>query len=143
MLIAVTIGVLAAAGVYLVLQRGMVRLILGMTLFSHAGNLLLLAAGIGAWRAEPLMGSTTPEAAADPVPQAFVLTAIVISMAATAFMLALAALGRSDDTLDEDMSEKPDMEGLPLQTLGRRAHRISPDSRRWAARARREGGERE
>ena len=53
MIIAITIGVLTAGGVFLVLQRGMVRLILGMTLIGHATNLTLLAAGIGAWRSEP------------------------------------------------------------------------------------------
>ncbi|MDU7503009.1 MAG: NADH-quinone oxidoreductase subunit K, partial [Corynebacterium kroppenstedtii] len=44
MIIAITIGVLTAGGVFLVLQRGMVRLILGMTLIGHATNLTLLAA---------------------------------------------------------------------------------------------------
>ena len=83
MIIAITIGVLTAGGVFLVLQRGMVRLILGMTLIGHATNLTLLAAGIGAWRSEPIMSGTNPQDAADPLPQAFVLTAIVISMATT------------------------------------------------------------
>ena len=109
MIIAITIGVLTAGGVFLVLQRGMVRLILGMTLIGHATNLTLLAAGIGAWRAEPIMSGTNPHDAADPLPQAFVLTAIVISMATTAFMLALAALGRSDDTLSDPVKEFPDL----------------------------------
>lgn len=109
MIIAITIGVLTAGGVFLVLQRGMVRLILGMTLIGHATNLTLLAAGIGAWRAEPIMSGTNPHDAADPLPQAFVLTAIVISMATTAFMLALAALGRSDDTLTDPVKEFPDL----------------------------------
>ena len=109
MIIAITIGVLTAGGVFLVLQRGMVRLILGMTLIGHATNLTLLAAGIGAWRSEPIMSGTNPQDAADPLPQAFVLTAIVISMATTAFMLALAALGRSDDTLSDPVKEFPDL----------------------------------
>lgn len=109
MIMAITIGVLTAGGVFLVLQRGMVRLILGMTLIGHATNLTLLAAGIGAWRSEPIMSGTNPQDAADPLPQAFVLTAIVISMATTAFMLALAALGRSDDTLTDPVKEFPDL----------------------------------
>ena len=109
MIMAITIGVLTAGGVFLVLQRGMVRLILGMTLIGHATNLTLLAAGIGAWRSEPIMSGTNPQDAADPLPQAFVLTASVISMATTAFMLALAALGRSDDTLTDPVKEFPDL----------------------------------
>ncbi|MEJ4113041.1 cation:proton antiporter subunit C [Corynebacterium kroppenstedtii] len=150
MIIAITIGVLTAGGVYLVLQRGMVRLILGMTLIGHATNLILLAAGIGAWRSEPIMSGTTPHDAADPLPQAFVLTAIVISMATTAFMLALAALGRSDDTLADPVKENHDSsEGLPagvtedvaaLQTMGRSARRISTDSNQYQRRQQREEG---
>lgn len=97
MIIALTIGILIAGGVYLVLQRGMVRIVFGMTLISHAVNLIILSAGVPAWREQPF-GSTPIEDAADPLPQAFVLTAIVITMAVTAFMLTLAALGTNDDT---------------------------------------------
>ena len=50
MIIAVTIAVLVAGGVYMILQRGMVRIVFGMGLVSHATNLLILATGIGAWR---------------------------------------------------------------------------------------------
>ena len=89
--------VLAGGGAYLVLQRGMVRIIIGMTFISHAANLIILSAGVGAWRQEPLMARAEPETAADALPQAFVLTAIVITMAVTAFMLAMAALGRDDE----------------------------------------------
>ena len=54
MIIAVTIAVLVAGGVYMILQRGMVRIVFGMGLVSHATNLLILATGIGAWRSEPV-----------------------------------------------------------------------------------------
>ena len=87
MIIAVTIAVLVAGGVYMILQRGMVRIVFGMGLVSHATNLLILATGIGAWRSEPFAERTPLADAADPLPQAFVLTAIVITMATTAFML--------------------------------------------------------
>ena len=97
MIIALTIGILIAGGVYLVLQRGMVRIVFGMTLISHAVNLIILSAGVPAWREQPF-DSTPIEEASDPLPQAFVLTAIVITMAVTAFMLTLAALGTNDDT---------------------------------------------
>ncbi|NUL45319.1 Na+/H+ antiporter subunit C [Cellulosimicrobium funkei] len=95
--LAVTVGVLTTAGVWLLQQRSMVRTIFGLTLISHAANLLLLASGVPGWRAEPLMSTAQAADAADPLPQAFVLTAIVISMATTIFMLALAVIGRNDD----------------------------------------------
>ena len=116
MIIAVTIAVLVAGGVYMILQRGMVRIVFGMGLVSHATNLLILATGIGAWRSEPFAERTPLSDAADPLPQAFVLTAIVITMATTAFMLTLAA-GRSDDTRTVEDPE----EESPLETRGRTA----------------------
>ena len=117
MIIAVTIAVLVAGGVYMILQRGMVRIVFGMGLVSHATNLLILATGIGAWRSEPFAERTPLSDAADPLPQAFVLTAIVITMATTAFMLSLAALGRCDDTRTVEDPE----EESPLETRGRTA----------------------
>ena len=117
MIIAVTIAVLVAGGVYMILQRGMVRIVFGMGLVSHATNLLILATGIGAWRSEPFAERTPLSDAADPLPQAFVLTAIVITMATTAFMLTLATLGRSDDTRTVEDPE----EESPLETRGRTA----------------------
>jgi multicomponent Na+:H+ antiporter subunit C len=93
-----TIAILVTGGVYLVCQVGMIRIVFGITLLSHAANLVLLAAGVSAWRAEPLTNRVDASAGADPLPQAFVLTAIVITLAVTVFMLALAAIGNDDDT---------------------------------------------
>ncbi|NCD17243.1 MAG: Na+/H+ antiporter subunit C [Actinobacteria bacterium] len=98
MILAMTVGVLAAGGVYLLLQRSMVRAVFGIGLLSHAANFVLLAAGVSAWRAEPLANRTDAAVAADPLPQAFVLTAIVITLAVTVYMLMLAVLGNNDDT---------------------------------------------
>lgn len=97
MILSLTIGVLVAGGVYLMLQRSMVRVVFGLTLVSHAANLMLLASGVSAWRGEPLAGVSDPDVAADPLPQAFVLTAIVIMLAVTVFMLTTALLGHNDD----------------------------------------------
>lgn len=97
MIIAVTIGVLVTGGVYLMMQRSMVRAIFGLALISHAANFALLLSGVSAWRGEPLSGRTPVDQAADPLPQAFVLTAIVITLAVTIFMLALAVVGHDDD----------------------------------------------
>lgn len=128
MIIAIMAAVLAGGGTYLVLQRGMLRTIIGMTLISHAANLIILSTGVGAWRGEPLLGDEGTAAAgaieqtADPLPQAFVLTAIVITMAVTAFMLALAGLGRDDDTRIHE-----DREAMrQLSTAGRRAGKNVP-----------------
>ena len=98
MILALTVGVLTAGGVHLLLQRSMVRAVFGIALLSHAANFVLLSAGVAAWRGEPLADPTDPALAADPLPQAFVLTAIVITLAVTVFMLMLAVLGNNDDT---------------------------------------------
>lgn len=97
MILILTIFVLTTGGVYLVAQRSMVRAVFGIGLLSHAANLVLLTAGVSAWRAEPLSNINDAANAADPLPQAFVLTAIVITLAVTIFMLALAVLGHNDD----------------------------------------------
>ena len=130
MIIAIMAAVLAGGGTYLVLQRGMLRTIIGMTLISHAANLIILSTGVGAWRGEPLLGTDSAATAgasaaqqtADPLPQAFVLTAIVITMAVTAFMLALAGLGHDDDTRIHEDREAMQQ----LSTAGRRAGKHIP-----------------
>ena len=101
-MLAVMVGALATAGTYLVLQRGLVRIALGFVLLGHATNLMLLAAGGSQRRGVPIAGASSPPA--DPLPQAFTLTAIVISFGITAFILALALRARhqlgDDDTED-------------------------------------------
>lgn len=98
MTLPLTIGVLVMGGVYLLLQRSMIRSIFGIALLSHAANFVLLAAGVPAWRGAPLAGRTPAGEAADPLPQAFVLTAIVITFAVTVIMVMFAVLGHNDDT---------------------------------------------
>lgn len=98
MILPITIGVLVTGAVYLMLQRGMVRIIFGLALLSHAANLSLLSIGVSAWRGEPLVDRTSVELAGDPLPQAFVLTAIVITLAVTVLMLSYAVIGHNDDT---------------------------------------------
>ncbi|MFC7374813.1 sodium:proton antiporter [Brachybacterium sp. GCM10030267] len=102
MILSLTVAVLVGGGVYLLLQRSMVRAVFGMTLLSHAANFILLASGVPGWRAEPLTDISARPEMADPLPQAFVLTAIVITMAVTIFMLTLAVIGH-----DDDMSHHP------------------------------------
>lgn len=98
MILALMVGVLLAGGAYLMVQRDMVRIVFGLALVSHGVNLMLLATGVSAWREEPLVDHTSPAQAADSLPMAFVLTAIVISLAVTIFMAVLAVIGRNDDT---------------------------------------------
>lgn len=89
---AITIGCLFAAGLYMILRRSMFKIILGLSLWSQASNLLLFALGgtkrglppLIAKDAEQLVGSF-----ADPVPQALILTAIVIGFGAQAFAIVL------------------------------------------------------
>lgn len=105
---ALIVGILAAGGTYLILQRGLVRVSLGFILLGHAGTTLLLAAAGPATRAVPFVGADGPTAAmADPLPQAFALTAIVIAFAITAFLLTLAFRGR--DVLGHDDIEDPNL----------------------------------
>lgn len=101
MSLALSIGLLAAAGVFLVLQRGMIRIILGFVLLTHAVNLLIIAAGGVARRDAPFIGGDM-SLAADPLPQAFVLTAIVIAFAITVVLATLAVLGKGDDDTEPE-----------------------------------------
>ena len=57
MIIAIMAAVLAGGGTYLVLQRGMLRTIIGMTLISHAANMIILSTGVGGLLVEPLLGN--------------------------------------------------------------------------------------
>jgi multicomponent Na+:H+ antiporter subunit C len=106
MSLALSIGLLAAAGIFLVLQRGMIRIILGFILLTHAVNLLIIAAGGVARRDAPFLGGDT-SGAADPLPQAFVLTAIVIAFAITVVLATLAVVGRRDDDTDAPSTPAP------------------------------------
>jgi multicomponent Na+:H+ antiporter subunit C len=84
----VLIGGLYAAGVYLLLDRSLTRVLLGFLLLGNATNLLLLSAG-GPGGLAPILGFAEPEEMSDPLPQALILTAIVITFAASAFLLAM------------------------------------------------------
>lgn len=91
-LLAIGIGVLYTCAFYLMLRRSLVKLLLGLVLLSHASNLLIFTAG-GLRRGQaPLVppgAQALPADSADPLPQALVLTAIVISFGVMAFSVAL------------------------------------------------------
>jgi multicomponent Na+:H+ antiporter subunit C len=99
----VAIGVLFASGVYLVLERSLTRVLIGTVLIGNGANLLFLVAGGAAGR-PPIVGKGSGQMT-DPLPQAMVLTAIVITLGMTAFLLALAyrswQLHRHDEVQDD------------------------------------------
>lgn len=87
-LITLLVGVLVTVGVYLLLSKEMLRIILGTAVLSHAIHLLLLTMG-GLKKGEVPLLHEPASKYADALPQALILTAIVISFAVTAFLLVL------------------------------------------------------
>ncbi|BAC17037.1 putative monovalent cation/H+ antiporter subunit C [Corynebacterium efficiens YS-314] len=109
MTIAISAGLLMTAAVYLMLRRDMLRVTLGFVFLGHTSVIILMASGGVFRRDEPFgSGSTT---AADPLPQAFVLTAIVIAFSITVFMLVLTVTGRRDDAVEssKDIRSNPEL----------------------------------
>lgn len=93
LVVACTIGVLLGTGVFLMLRPVGFAVVQGLTLVSHGINLLLVAMGRIRLGAAPIAGAHVPGQSADPLAQALVLTAIVISFGMTAFLLVLAWRG--------------------------------------------------
>jgi len=88
LLFAFSIGLLTACGAYLLLRARTFPVVVGLTLLSYAVNLFLFATGRLATGRPPVIGQA--DAYTDPLPQALVLTAIVIGFAMTAFSITLA-----------------------------------------------------
>jgi multicomponent Na+:H+ antiporter subunit C len=113
--LALCIGVLYTVGTYLLLQRTLTRVVIGLGLLAHGANLLLLQAGgppgdvpfIGADGSGGTVGVVG--GTADPLPQAMVLTAIVIAFGVSAFLLALAYRSWAlvgDDEVQDDVEDR-------------------------------------
>ena len=99
-LIAIAIGVITAVGVYLVLGRRTFPVVMGLTMLTYATNLFLFSSGRLVVNQPAIV--TDPQALhVDPVPQALVLTAIVISFGMTALILVLAVRGYFESGADE------------------------------------------
>jgi multicomponent K+:H+ antiporter subunit C len=95
--LALGIGILTASGIWLLLRPRTFQVIIGLSLLSHAVNLFILAMGRLRMDAPPIIGrgaAIDPTRYADPLPQALVLTAIVISFATTALMLVVLLASR-------------------------------------------------
>jgi len=98
-------GALYACGIYLILERSLTRVLLGLMLLANATNLLILATGGYAGLAPFYAKDTPAQDYNDPLPQALILTSIVISFAVTAFMLGIIyrtwVLARQDEIQDD------------------------------------------
>lgn len=108
LVLSLVVGVLFSCGSYLLLQRSLLRAILGFVLLGHGANLVLLLAG-GPAGDPPSATETSPPQAADPLAQALILTAIVITFAVTALLLALAhrsVVLHGDDEVQDDVEDR-------------------------------------
>jgi multicomponent K+:H+ antiporter subunit C len=110
LLLAIAIGVLAGTGVWLMLRARSFELIVGLTLLSNAVNLFIFAMGRLRVGAEPIIDAAREPTLAnytDPLPQALVLTAIVIGFAMTALLLVIALRARMETGSDHVDGEEP------------------------------------
>ena len=89
LVMSIVIGILFMAAVYLILSRSILKIILGTGLLSHGAHLLILTMGGLGGTSPPVLADGVTDYA-DPLPQALILTAIVISFGVTAFILVLA-----------------------------------------------------
>jgi multicomponent Na+:H+ antiporter subunit C len=112
----VLIGVLTSCGVYLLLERNLTRMLLGLLLIGNAINLLILTVG-GASGNPPIFGRTSADrtTTSDPLVQGMILTAIVISMGVAAFVLALAYRSYRQTT-EEEVENDPEDTRVSRQT---------------------------
>lgn len=125
-------GVLGATGVYLLMERSLVRMLLGLLLVGNGINLLIVSLagspGDPPVRGAESLGATTE---ADPLAQAMVLTAIVITMGVAAFVLALTyrlfQINRQDDDLEDDSEDVKLLKGS-LKDFGDRDRSDDPET---------------
>jgi multicomponent K+:H+ antiporter subunit C len=105
---ALATGVLAGSGVWLLLRPRTFQVLLGFTLLSYATNLFIFGMGRLAQHQPPLIDATGAATAyADPVPQALVLTAIVIGFATTALLLVVLLASRGLTGTDHVVGREP------------------------------------
>ena len=106
--LALTVGGLTAVGIYLITSRSLTRILLGFALLGHGAVIALIASG-GESGEPPLAGDAPVADLSDPLPQAFALTAIVISFGLTLFLLALARRQQQltgDDLVEDDLEDR-------------------------------------
>ena len=110
---ALVIGALTASGVYLVLRARTFPVVVGLTLLSYGVNLFLFSSGRLATGQQPVLG--TAVSYSDPLPQALVLTAIVIGFAMTAFVVVLSLRNLADNEDDHVDGKQPSKSPAPEQ----------------------------
>ncbi len=140
LLLVVSIGVLVAVGVVLLLERSLTRVLLGFVVLSNGANLMILAMA-GEPGRPPILWLTEPEEMTDPLPQAMILTAIVITLGITAFLLTMAYRTWQLEGNDEVQDDAEDLR--ISQGEGRRAlrQRYVKERRRLQADIRRQRAE--
>lgn len=120
--LSVAAGAIVFAGVYLALARDLLRVVVGVALLGYAANLVVFTSGRPEAGMDPAIiephQAALASAAADPVPQALVLTAIVIGFALSCFSLLLVlaigqTTGRSDADELREVEPPPDRDGAP------------------------------
>lgn len=107
-LLALVTAVLFGCGTWLLLQRRLSRIIIGIGLLGHGANILLVTGGGGPGRA-PIIGADGVGDYSDPLPQALALTAIVITFGVTAFLLSLGFRSwqlTHDDRVEDDVEDR-------------------------------------
>ncbi len=130
----ILIGGLISAGVFLLLERTLTRMLLGLLLISNAINLLILVVGSPSGN-PPIRGRTSEgqTVTADPLAQAMILTAIVITMGVAAFVLALAYRSyrlTTEEHVGDDPEDAKVSEMAALDTTAIEEERLQPDRSR-------------
>ncbi|NYI04310.1 Na(+)/H(+) antiporter subunit C [Allostreptomyces psammosilenae] len=118
--------VLLTSGAYLLMQRTLTRALLGVTLAGHAANVMLLVAGGPAGDAPVATGGAT-EGYSDPLPQALVLTALVITLGITAFLLAM-AYRNWRLTAEDEVPDDPEDRRIAARTAAGVADRAADEA---------------
>lgn len=118
---AIVVGIFFTVAIYLMLSQYIIRILLGVAILGNAVNMLLFIAGRVTREAPPIIGKgaeTLSPTAANPLPQALILTAIVISFSFFAFLLVLAYRAyqtlKTDDTHQMRLAEPEDAGPPPL-----------------------------
>ncbi|MFD2764646.1 Na(+)/H(+) antiporter subunit C [Micromonospora eburnea] len=107
LVLVIAVGVLVATGVTLLLERSLSRILLGVILLGNGVNLLILVGGRPG--GAPLVGTGPADRMSDALPQAMVLTAVVITFGLTAFLLAVAYRSwylSGDDEVQDDLEDR-------------------------------------
>ncbi|MFV2195094.1 Na(+)/H(+) antiporter subunit C [Nocardiopsis sp. LOL_012] len=135
LVLVLVVGVMVAVGVVLLLERSLTRVLLGFVVLSNGVNLMILAVG-GEAGGPPILWLTEPDRMYDTLPQVMILTAIVITLGVTAFLLAMAYRNwqlEGNDEVQDDAEDLRIVRGEGAQAVRRRyrreRHRLQADIR--------------